>query len=484
MARSPGATLNALSAALFAAAGRPLDLLYSRLGGLNGRFFPAGWGNLSLIDLAADVELMKSWPPQDLQIEWRLLERSSWDGVPCKLYEGTFRTPCVRRIYDALPVASRTARVQLLLPAAGLGAAPHAGPPLFSQPHTAAAVLHLAATGDHGFSRRLRLGGPLLAQGVGTLVHESPYYGARRPSEQRGSKLCAVSDLLVLGWATILESLCLLHWAEQEGVQHRGICGLSMGGVHAAMTAGLYPRPAAVTPLLTPRSAAVAYCDGAFAPLLEWTALLGERDWADNEVEAVVAAAAQPVSLLQRARYVQLERLQQQLERVEESLCDVEEAHGAPPTPTPPACAMSDAVGSAGCTADVVAAEAAEEALAAVQQAAALAAVTEAAAAEEQQEEEAAAVAAAVSAAPTVVRQEDAWRREVRRRTTSPTPRSGLSRLSSVAGAQLPPPPDTFRRLRHVLETFTDVTRYPRCDLLSVCWSLSIFKPAAVLLPA
>jgi hypothetical protein len=37
-------------------------------------------------------------------------------------------------------------------------------------------------------------------QGVGQLVLESPYYGARRPPQQRGSKLCAVSDLLALGW--------------------------------------------------------------------------------------------------------------------------------------------------------------------------------------------------------------------------------------------------------------------------------------------
>lgn len=41
------------------------------------------------------------------------------------------------------------------------------------------------------------------------------------------------------------------------------MCGLSMGGVHASMTAGLYPGEVAVTPLLAPRSAAVAYCDGA-----------------------------------------------------------------------------------------------------------------------------------------------------------------------------------------------------------------------------
>lgn len=35
---------------------------------------------------------------------------------------------------------------------------------------------------------------------------------------------------------------------------------------------------------------------------------------------------------------------------------------------------------------------------------------------------------------------------------------------SGVAGmGAATPPPDTFRRLRHVLETYTDVTRYPRC---------------------
>jgi hypothetical protein len=72
----------------------------------------------------------------------------------------------VNRIYDALPLESRTGRVQMLMPAAGLGATQlQAGSePLFSKRHTPAAVLHLAATGDHGFSRRLRLGAPLLQQ--------------------------------------------------------------------------------------------------------------------------------------------------------------------------------------------------------------------------------------------------------------------------------------------------------------------------------
>ena len=48
-------------------------------------------------------------------------------------------------------------------------------------------------------------------QGVSVLVLESPFYGSRRPEGQKGSKLRVVSDLLTLGWATIFESICLLH---------------------------------------------------------------------------------------------------------------------------------------------------------------------------------------------------------------------------------------------------------------------------------
>jgi hypothetical protein len=56
----------------------------------------------------------------------------------------------------------------------------------------------------------------------------------------------------------------------------------------AAMTAGLCPRPLAITPLLAPRSAAVAYCDGALAPLMAWGALLTDRDRADNHVSSAL----------------------------------------------------------------------------------------------------------------------------------------------------------------------------------------------------
>ena len=60
------------------------------------------------------------------------------------------RTPCQGKVYDALPLESRTTYVQLLAPKTGSS--------------QAACVMHLAGTGDHGFERRLRLGAPLLSK--------------------------------------------------------------------------------------------------------------------------------------------------------------------------------------------------------------------------------------------------------------------------------------------------------------------------------
>ena len=169
-----------------------------RLGGLNGTFFEGGWGDLTCVNLREDLDVISAWPPQQaLGLEWRLLERASWQGVRYRHYEGTFkcadlgvwrifslgsaarslrgwrlhaptrdkgsqplpcqpdraplpppnRTPCIERVYNALPPESRQGRVQLLVP----------------DGHTAG-VVHLAATGDHGWKRRLRLGWPLMRQ--------------------------------------------------------------------------------------------------------------------------------------------------------------------------------------------------------------------------------------------------------------------------------------------------------------------------------
>lgn len=81
-------------------------------------------------------------------------------------FHSTYRTPCVDRVYDALPPESRIGRVRLLVPArntsatgGGSSAPGHPDMPSITSP---AAVIHLAATGDQGFGRRLHLAFPLL----------------------------------------------------------------------------------------------------------------------------------------------------------------------------------------------------------------------------------------------------------------------------------------------------------------------------------
>jgi hypothetical protein len=244
------------------------------------------------------------------------------------------------------------------------------------------------------------------------------------------------------------------------------------------------------------------------------------------QVERVVAAAAQPVSLLHRARYVRLQQLEQQLEMVEGSLELWQQQQHSSQQQREQAKSV--------------------EAVAAVQQAAALAAVTEAAAAEQlmadnqqqqQQQQQMSwtgsagfaatelqqALAAFTNTAPAAaggpspditscqhrqhtqtsqqsssssssirvgdshlsgvatqqqqqqqhseaVQDVDSWRCQTwRPHSAGSTSAAGLEAAAAAAdpsgllaalGPEAPPA-DTFRRLRHVLETYTDVTRYP-----------------------
>lgn len=180
-----------------------------------------------------------------------------------------------------------------------------------------AVVVHLAATGDHGFSRRLLAYALPLAtrHNIASVILESPFYGARKPSFQNRSKLKTLSDLMLLGKATIEESLYVLKWLEtEEGMGSLVMSGVSMGGVHACMTASIYgldgdgqsagsstgsttgdvqgsasslhspqswsspsekiyPSPLGVVPLLAPKSASTAYCRGALKASTSWDGL-------------------------------------------------------------------------------------------------------------------------------------------------------------------------------------------------------------------
>ncbi|XP_024967756.1 protein ABHD18-like isoform X2 [Cynara cardunculus var. scolymus] len=224
---------------------------------LSPLFFSRGWGGTQLDLLEKMIKQIfpvvggQNLPPRLIQPIWRTV----WETKSACLKEGVFKTPCDEQLINALPPESHIARVAFLAPK-------------FVPSHKMACVVHLAGTGDHSFERRLRLGGPLLKENIATMVLE------RRPLLQTGSKLLCVSDLLLLGRATIEEARSLLHWLDSEaGYGKMGVCGLSMGGVHAAMVGSLHPTPIATFPFLSPHSAVVAFCEGVLKHATAWEAL-------------------------------------------------------------------------------------------------------------------------------------------------------------------------------------------------------------------
>ncbi|GMH45352.1 hypothetical protein BSKO_13309 [Bryopsis sp. KO-2023] len=253
--------------------GKTLDQLYAILVHKlfpSGSFFSGGWGEINVDWLTERSQTVK-WPPPEIKVNWKCIEKGTSQGAKYSILEGKFDSPCSSAVFGMLPQESRVGRVRLLAPE--------------KPTETMACVLHLPGTGDHGFRRRLRLGYPLLKHGIASLILEGPFYGARRPDFQRGSKLRRVSDLFTLGRATIEESLSLLHWAEGKGFKPLGVSGLSMGGVHACMVASFYPGDLACCPILAPRSAAVAFCEGALQHgILDWGPLASSTDETNKNI--------------------------------------------------------------------------------------------------------------------------------------------------------------------------------------------------------
>lgn len=230
-----------------------LDNAFNALKSLGGklRFFRDGWGlyenrHASWLQQIRNDALPF---PASLSINWRSIPATDF-------LMGTFESPCA----DFLPFESKKARV-LHVPA----------------PETDALVVHLAATGDHGFVRRLLTCALWLrTRGVSSLVLESPFYGSRKPRHQRGALLRHVHELPDLGRATIEESLALLHTFRKEGHVRQAVAGMSQGGLHAAMVASLCPWPIGVVAAFAPHSAAPVFTRGVLSGVVDWEALGGD----------------------------------------------------------------------------------------------------------------------------------------------------------------------------------------------------------------
>jgi len=265
---------------------RMLDLAVSSIRGRNVLhpfwYYQDGWGEFSvassfyawLHSFVQEMEAIKArqqsartWQPRKVNIDFS--HASSQGGITVR--EGVFNT-CALEIKHLLPQESFEARALFVTPTSSVK-----GTEIFSP--DAPIVILLAGTGEHGYGRRASsVAFPLAAQaGISSIILESPFYGRRRPPNQVGSKLRRVSDLAVLGRVTIEETCSLVrHLQEEMGASNLAVAGVSMGGLHSAMTASLSPARLGVVSWLGPPSAAPVFTEGLLARFCEWKRLQSE----------------------------------------------------------------------------------------------------------------------------------------------------------------------------------------------------------------
>ncbi|EQC39565.1 hypothetical protein, variant [Saprolegnia diclina VS20] len=242
-------------------------------------FFSDGWGDLhvpSLLSqrLATDEKFAVA-PIVDLQLTpLRRLRRQA----PL-IVQGSFRTT-LRDHAVLLPPVCHTAYFELILPPEM--AATASTSPLHIDGSKRPLVVLLPGTGEHGCThRRLSVAEPLARAGVATLVLEGAFYGRRRPPNQKGSKLRHVSDLPILGLTTIEEAKSLLHHFQSHfQFEQLVVAGGSMGGLHAAMTAALYPGDVGAASWVAPPSAIPAFTRGLLALSCNWQSLSQQKELA------------------------------------------------------------------------------------------------------------------------------------------------------------------------------------------------------------
>lgn len=88
-----------------------------------------------------------------------------------------------------------------------------------------------------------------------------------------------VSDLPILGQATIEEAKSLLqHFRDYRGFSQLVVAGSSMGGLHAAMVASVFPGDVGATAWLAPPSAVPVFADGLLSGSCNWGSLYKQHE--------------------------------------------------------------------------------------------------------------------------------------------------------------------------------------------------------------
>lgn len=234
------------------------------------RFFPLGFGDLGpclrLLDLVGR-QRADSFGPAEV----RLAGTARANGA-VRATHGEFLSP----LAAFLPPESRTAHVLVVEPPAGK---PVRG-----------VVVHLAATGDEGFSMRRRLvADPLARRGYASVLLIIPMYGRRRPDGQHRYYARTVADMLAASAGCMVEGARLVAWARRHwpGVPV-GLTGVSYGGAMASGAAllDLEPAPLALCSCVGSPSPRVLTM-GVLRDQVDWAALRYEEDQLNEIFEHV-----------------------------------------------------------------------------------------------------------------------------------------------------------------------------------------------------
>ena len=213
------------------------------------RLFPDGWGDETAL---AVFRAERRDPPQVAEID------VDWNGEGDRRL-GSFLSPSPH-----LPAAARRGRV------------------LWIGPDHSAQVVLLAASNDHGWTTRETVARGLNDRGIGSLILENPYYGARRV--RSGQALPTVTDFFRMGSATVAEARALLAYTVDLGYTP-GVAGFSQGGSMAAYVSALAPCDVATACMAAGPSPGPVFTSGVLATTVDWRAL-GGRDEALPKLRA------------------------------------------------------------------------------------------------------------------------------------------------------------------------------------------------------
>eukprot|EP00916_Digyalum_oweni_P000330 GHVL01000555.1.p1 GENE.GHVL01000555.1~~GHVL01000555.1.p1 ORF type:complete len:430 (+),score=69.25 GHVL01000555.1:32-1321(+) len=138
-------------------------------------------------------------------------------------------------------------------------------------------VLIFAATGDQSYHyRQLMMAQPLLDKyQIASILVTPPFYGARRPVNQRRHFIDTVADWRTQSAAQVIEGLALLKWLRDElsslllGHIPLGVSGCSWGGSMAAAIGVASLGPVGIIPCLG-SSDSSPFCDSLLSSSIDW----------------------------------------------------------------------------------------------------------------------------------------------------------------------------------------------------------------------